>query len=109
MEAIPIPIVDQVGVWNFGWMRAKWLGIALCTAIESEGRAVGRIVVCVEAEAEVRIVAANSTCRTWPTGLLPNTAGAMTENTSPELSGFASPMPFSPTPAKEMDAMVMSR
>src|SRR4051794_33018158 len=106
---MPIPIVDQVGVWYFGWMRAKWLGIALCTAIESEVRAVGRIVVCVEADAEVRIVAAKSTCRTWPMGPLPNTAGAITENTSPEFSGFASPMPFSPTPANEIDAMVMSR
>src|SRR3954464_4869931 len=82
IEAMPIPIVDQVGVWYFGWMRAKWLGIALCTAIESEGRPVGRIVVCVEADAEVRIVAAKSTCRTWPMGPLPNTAGAITENTS---------------------------
>jgi hypothetical protein len=48
-------MVAHVGVRNFGWMRANLAGIALYTAIESAVRAVGRIVVWVDADADVRI------------------------------------------------------
>src|SRR5947208_3464209 len=106
---MPIPSVDQVGVRYFGWIRANWLGSALCAAIERLVRAVGRIVVWVEADADVRIVAANSTWSTTPIQLPPNTSGAITLKTSPALSGLPRPIPLVPTPAKDTVAIVTSR
>ena len=53
IDAAPIQIVDVLGVRCFGCTFANILGIAPCDAIESDVRAVGRIVVCVEADAEV--------------------------------------------------------
>ena len=53
IETTPIQIVDALGVRYFGWMRAKCLGIAPCVAIDSVERVVGRIVVCVDAAADV--------------------------------------------------------
>src|SRR6059058_4003285 len=98
-DTIPMPIVDQVGVKNRGWIREKWLGIALCTAIERVVRAVGRMVVWVDAAALVRIVAANSTCSTDPTPEFPNTAGAIAEKTSSAVFGLPRPMPCVSMPA----------
>src|SRR5512144_3011939 len=54
-EAIPNHQVDQVGVRYLGWIFASGFGNAPCAAIDSVVRAVGRIVVCVEAIAEVKI------------------------------------------------------
>ena len=48
----PITIVDTVGVRNRGWIFANDFGIALYAAIDSVVRAVGRIVVWVDAAAE---------------------------------------------------------
>ena len=46
-------IVETCGVRKRGWMRPSDSGIARARAIDSDVRAVGRIVVCVEAAAEV--------------------------------------------------------
>ncbi len=54
-----MPMVDQVGVRYRGWMRAKRVGMALYAAIDRAVRAVGRIVVWVEADAEVRMETAS--------------------------------------------------
>ena len=52
-DSTPITIVEMWGVWKRSWTRAKVVGIALRAAIASEVRAVGRIVVCVDAAADV--------------------------------------------------------
>ena len=49
-----MPIVDRVGVRYFGWIFPKTSGIACHFAIDNVVRAVGRIVVCVDADADVR-------------------------------------------------------
>src|ERR1700692_1940288 len=46
--------VENPGDRYLGWMSAKRLGSALCTAIDSDERAAGRMVVWVDAEAEVK-------------------------------------------------------
>ena len=51
---MPIQIVALVGVWNVGWTLAHIAGMAPFAPIESAVRAVGRIVVWVDAAAEVR-------------------------------------------------------
>src|SRR5262245_14542606 len=53
-ETAPIARVDTSGVRCLGWIRPKIRGIESKRAIDSVVRAVGRIVVWVEAEAEVR-------------------------------------------------------
>src|SRR5581483_7689973 len=55
LDAIPNHQVDHVGVRYLGWILARAFGAARCAAIESTVRAVGRMVVCVEAMAEDRI------------------------------------------------------
>src|SRR5580704_3972300 len=45
--------VEKPGERYLGWMSAKRLGNALCTAIDNEDRAAGRMVVWVEDDAEV--------------------------------------------------------
>jgi hypothetical protein len=52
-ENAPIKIVDTAGVKNRGWISPRRSGIALYLAIDSVVRAVGRIVVWVDAAAEV--------------------------------------------------------
>ncbi len=70
-EAVPIQMVDTSGVRLRGWMWANRLGIAPRRAIDSDVRAVGRIVVCVEAEAEVSTQMISSLSSTPPSTLLP--------------------------------------
>ena len=53
MEMPPMARVDVVGVRKRRWILAKEAGMALNTAIDSVVRAVGRIVVWVEAAAEL--------------------------------------------------------
>ena len=62
-------------------------------------RAVGRIVVCVDADADVSTEMISSVSKTLPNGELPKTVGPRALNTSLELSGLASPRLVSPTPA----------
>src|ERR1700691_4759999 len=45
--------VENPGDRYLGWMSANFLGNALCTAIDKEERAAGRMVVCVDDEADV--------------------------------------------------------
>ena len=49
-------IVATVGIMFSRCILANWLGIALYTAIDSAVRAVGRMVVCVDAAAEVSTI-----------------------------------------------------
>ena len=51
---------------NLGWIRANLAGIALYTAMESVVLAVGRIVVCVEAAAEVSTMNSSRWVRKLP-------------------------------------------
>src|SRR6185503_9848118 len=53
IETTPIEIVDTVGVWYRGLTFPKVFGKAPQRAIERLVRAVGRIVVCVDAAAEL--------------------------------------------------------
>ena len=75
IETAPIARVETSGVWNFTCVRPKIFGIAPHAAIEIVVRAVGRIVVCVDAEADVRTEKSSSFCRiplpktTVPSGL----------------------------------------
>src|SRR5882757_9875054 len=100
MDTMPIQTVDSVGVRYRGWILANRLGSASKTPIDSEVRAVGRIVVWVDAEAEVSTLISSSTSNTLPIALSPNTAGPIALNTSSELSALARPIPVLPVPAK---------
>src|SRR6478609_112221 len=104
MDAPPIHIVESVGVRYLGWILAKRAGAALNTAIDRLVRAVGRMVVWVEAEAEVSTVMASRWTMIQPTVPPPKTDSPMTANTSLALSMLPSPMPSSPTPANAMVA-----
>ena len=53
IDSAPMRIVETCGVRYRGWMRPSDSGIALARAIDSDVRAVGRIVVCVDAAADV--------------------------------------------------------
>src|SRR5947199_9644926 len=55
-ETAPIASVETLGVRWLGWIRPNAFGIAPKRAMDNVVRAVGRIVVCVDAEAEVRTV-----------------------------------------------------
>src|SRR5580700_3962585 len=52
-DTAPNISVENPGDRYLGWMSANFLGNALCTAMDSEERAAGRMVVCVEDDAEV--------------------------------------------------------
>src|SRR5450755_157432 len=103
---MPMAMVDQVGVRNLGWMQANLDGMALYTAMESEVRAVGRIVVWVDADADVRIEIVSSASRMCPMTLSPKSFGPSDRNTLSELSPFDRPMPLSPTPANDTAAVL---
>src|ERR1039458_7202420 len=49
----PNTSVEKPGDRYLGWMSPKRLGNALCTAIDSAERAAGKMVVCVDDDAEV--------------------------------------------------------
>src|ERR1700688_2590941 len=52
-DAAPNRRVENPGERYRGWMSANLFGNALCTAIDNEERAAGRMVVCVDDEADV--------------------------------------------------------
>src|SRR5947208_10218327 len=95
--------VENVGVWYRGCTSPKAFGSALYAAIARVVRAVGRIVVCVDAAADDRI-ARNSALAPHP----PSTAEPMPLNGSSIVSGLVSPMPSEPTPANACAATVTS-
>src|SRR5436190_9927766 len=68
----PISSVEKVGVRKRGWTRPKADGIDFHRAIDSVVRAVGRIVVCVEAEAEVSTAMIISLSSGEPNTLVPS-------------------------------------
>ena len=80
-------------------IRAKADGIALKTAIESVVRAVGRIVVWVDAAAELKTMITSSLVRNVPNPDVPKMEVPSTVSTSPLWFGFASPIPWVPMPA----------
>src|SRR5215475_11632077 len=82
-------IVDTVGVRYRGWIFAKTEGIALYTAIDRVVRAVGRIVVCVEAAAEESTISSSRWVRTDPKPEWPNTASPWIDSTSPAFAGIS--------------------
>ena len=88
----------------FGWIRAKRPGMALNAAIDRLVRAVGRMVVCVDAEAEVSTQIASRLTMIQPTAPPPKTSWPIAANTSSALSTLPSPMPLSLTPAKAIVA-----
>ena len=99
METAPIATVETVGVRNRLCTRPKADGIALYVAIDSVVRAVGRMVVCVDAAAELSTMSRSRCDMNHPIPDVPKTDDPRTLITSPELSGFASPIPLVPTPA----------
>ena len=73
IETTPIEIVDTVGVWKRGLTSPKTLGSAPQRAIDRLVRAVGRIVVCVDAAAEVSTAMIRSLSSGEPKTWLPST------------------------------------
>ena len=73
-------IVETCGVRKRGWTRPRLSGIAPARAIDSDVRAVGRIVVCVDAAAEV------STAMITILSRLPSTSPASRPRASPDSS-----------------------
>src|SRR5215472_16918970 len=94
-------MVDTVGVRYRGWIFANEDGIALYTAIDSVVRAVGRIVVCVEAAAEDSTISSSRWLRNEPKPDVPNTALPWIDSTSPALLMFPRPLPVVPIPAND--------
>src|SRR3954447_26013660 len=70
-EIAPIVSVETPGVRWRGWIRPKAFGIAPNLAIESVVRAVGRIVVCVDADADVSTAMMSSLSKGEPKTLSP--------------------------------------
>src|SRR3954447_17019844 len=80
IDTAPITIVDTSGVWKRGWIRPKIAGIAFWRAIDRLVRAVGRIVVWVEADADVSTAMISSLSSPEPSTPLPigaNTSSAL--------------------------------
>ncbi len=94
-----MPTVDQVGVRNLWCTRAKRDGTALWAAMEKTVRASGRMVVWVDATAEVSTVKMSNLVRNQPGPVVPKTAPPRPESTSPELAGLPRPVPAVPIPA----------
>src|SRR5882724_7738822 len=102
IEAAPMAMVENVGVWYFGCILANCRGSALYTAMDSVVLAVGRIVVWVEAAAEDSTMSSSRWVRNEPKPDPPNTAWPWMDSTSLALSGLFRPFPVSPTPAKDI-------
>src|SRR5436190_23753798 len=101
MEMAPITIVDTVGVRCLRWILANWGGMALYTAIDRVVRAVGRMVVWVDAAAEDSTMSSSRWVRNDPKPELPNTAVPWIDSTSPAFATLPSPLPVVPIPAKD--------
>src|SRR5690348_1630571 len=94
-------IVDTVGVRYRRCILENSGGIALYTAIDSVVRAVGRIVVWVEAAAEDSTINSSRWVRNEPQPELPNTRWPWTDSTSPALFRLPRPLPVVLIPAKD--------
>src|SRR5580658_7431090 len=104
IEMMPITIVETVGVRYLGWILANDFGMALYVAIDSVVRAVGKIVVWVEAEAEVSTIRISRRAKNVPMPLPPKTALPRTDRSSNWWAGLARPIPFVPGPANACTA-----
>ncbi len=102
----PIQIVDWVGVRYCLWMRANRFGIALNAAMERVVRAVGRIVVCVEAAAEVSTMKMSRWYIVLPKNEFRRSTSRGCSACRRRCRGWPSPMPLSPTPANDWAASV---
>ena len=101
---MPIQMVDTDGVRYRGCTLANTLGSALKAPIDSVVRAVGRIVVWVDAAADVSTEMISRISMIRPPGPSPNTVGPMAAKTSSAFSSLPSPMPSVPVPANATDA-----
>src|SRR6185437_10994869 len=99
--ATPTTIVDTVGVRYRGLILANCWGSARYAAMDSVVRAAGRIVVWVDAAAELSTIRISSRDKTAPNPEVPKIALPVTDSTSNWWSGFVSPTPLSPTPAND--------
>src|SRR5580693_8566614 len=106
MEIAPITTVDTVGLRNLGLIFANDSGSAPYAAIESVVRAVGRIVVWVEAAAELSTMRIRSRDRTVPSPEEPKIAPPVTDRTSNWWAGFISPTPLVPMPENACTEMI---
>src|SRR3954447_20611813 len=104
IETAPIQSVESEGVRYLGWIRANRLGMAPKAAIDRLVRAVGRIVVWVDADADVSTQTASRCTMIQPTAPPPKTSCPMAAKTSSALSTLPSPMPWAETPAKAIVA-----
>src|ERR1700728_2937763 len=100
IEMMPITMGETVGVRYRGGIRENAAGMALYVAIDRVVRAVGRIVVWVEAEAEVSTIRISSRDRKVPRPPPPKMAPPRTDSTSNWLLGLLRPTPCDPIPAK---------
>jgi hypothetical protein len=89
IESVPMRTVETSGVWKRWWMRPRIAGIAFARAIDSEVRAVGRIVVCVDAAAEVSTAMITSLSSGEPSTCVPRSPSASPESSLAIASGPA--------------------
>src|SRR5215471_1530479 len=106
IERAPITRVDTVGVRYLGWILANDSGSAPYAAIDSVVRAVGKIVVWVEAAAELSTIRIRSRDKTVPSHEVPKIAPPVADSTSNWCAGFASPTPLWPMPANACMAVI---
>src|SRR6516162_5574637 len=92
-------IVDTLGVRYRGLIFENDVGIARYTAIDRVVRAVGRIVVWVEAAAEDSTISSSRWVRNEPKPEVPNTALPWIDSTSPAFATLPRPLPLVPIPA----------
>ena len=76
--------------------------------MERAVRAVGRIVVCVDAADDVSTEMISSVTKTLPRAVSPKTDGPIAANTSLALSALPRPMPVVPVPANATEATATS-
>src|SRR5215469_11063646 len=108
IETAPITRVDTVGVRYLGWILANDSGSAPYAAIDRVVRAVGRMVVWVEAAAELSTMRSSSRDRKVPKPPPPKIAVPSTDSTSPPWAALASPIPFVPVPANDTTEKITS-
>src|SRR4030088_326735 len=109
MEMAPITSVDTVGVRFLGWILVNDAGSALYAAIDRVVRAVGRIVVWVEAAAELSTIRISSRDRNVPNPEVPKMAPPVTDSTSNWFAGLDRPIPLLPAPANaSIEKMTMT-
>src|SRR5215469_16396079 len=106
IEIAPITTVDTVGVRYRGLILANVWGSAPYAAIDSVVRAVGKIVVWVEAAAELSTMRISSRDKTVPNPEVPKIAAPVTDSTSNWWAGFVSPTPLWPLPANACMAVI---